>query len=97
LRSHRFSSRCDKAGAGRTTIHILNVCQRPVDCNQICCLPASQNLNQWRIPHSLQRLPNIFEADGSNPIRVAARYTVNIGAPVGSEIQNLRRHYLFPL
>jgi hypothetical protein len=33
----------------------------------------------------------------SIPGRLAARDTVKIAAPVGSEIQNLRRHYLFPL
>src|ERR1700733_7071918 len=32
-----------------------------------------------------------------NPRPVAARYTVKISAPAGSEIQNLRRHYLFLL
>jgi hypothetical protein len=33
----------------------------------------------------------------SIPGRVAARDTVKIAAPAGSEIQNLRRLYLFPL
>jgi hypothetical protein len=46
--------------------------------------------------HLLQGLLNIFEVD-DDPDRMAARDIVNIGAPAGSEIQNLRRHYLLPL
>jgi hypothetical protein len=61
-------------------------------------LPSSFTKSEPVADFAFASMPaEYLQSRRSNPSRVAARYTVKIAAPAGSEIQNLSRLYLFPL
>jgi hypothetical protein len=61
-------------------------------------LPSSFTKSEPVADFAFASMPaEYLQSRRSIPGRLAARDTVKIAAPVGSEIQNLRRHYLFPL